>query len=127
MLHGWLIIALAFAVSLDSFGVGTTYGLRKIRIPWYLPSSLPDAQAPCYTWGCAWGNFFCFVFPVFTQALGAVLLIVLGLWIILQGEKNLKETNEDEIRSQSPSCLSIKTWTFQIKRLGLVVKVLKTP
>jgi putative sporulation protein YtaF len=128
MLHGWLIIALAFAVSLDSFGVGTTYGLRKIRIPLVSTVIIAGCSGAVLYMGMCMGKFFSALFsPVFTQALGAVLLIVLGLWIILQGEKNLKETNEDEIRSQSPSCLSIKTWTFQIKRLGLVVKVLKTP
>ena len=30
---GISLLFLAFAVSLDSFGVGVTYGLRKIRIP----------------------------------------------------------------------------------------------
>ena len=31
--HAASLILLAFAVSLDGFGVGVTYGLRRIRIP----------------------------------------------------------------------------------------------
>jgi putative Mn2+ efflux pump MntP len=33
VLHVLSLLILAFAVSLDGFGVGVMYGLRKIRIP----------------------------------------------------------------------------------------------
>lgn len=33
LLHVVTLLLLAFAVSLDGFGVGVTYGLRQIRIP----------------------------------------------------------------------------------------------
>ena len=128
MSHVWSMIGLAFAVSLDSFGVGTTYGLRKIRIPLLSTIIIAGCSGAVLSMGMWVGKLFSTLFsPVFTQGLGAVLLMALGLWIILQGEKNLKETHEDETSVQNQSCLQIKTWTFQIKRLGWVVKVLKTP
>ena len=128
MSHVWSIIGLAFAVSLDSFGVGTTYGLRKIRIPLLSTAIIAGCSGAVLYVGMWVGKLFSTLFsPVLTQGLGSVLLMALGLWVIFQGEKNLKETHEDEIRQQSQSCLETRTWTFQIKRLGLVVKVLKTP
>lgn len=125
----WLVDhRVGFCGQFGQFWSGNNLWAEKIRIPLVSTVIIAGCSGAVLYMGMCMGKFFSALFsPVFTQALGAVLLIVLGLWIILQGEKNLKETNEDEIRSQSPSCLSIKTWTFQIKRLGLVVKVLKTP
>ena len=63
MLHGWLIIALAFAVSLDSFGVGTTYGLRKIRIPLVSTVIIAGCSGAVLSMGMCMGKFFSACFP----------------------------------------------------------------
>ncbi|WP_025852591.1 manganese efflux pump, partial [Paenibacillus ehimensis] len=74
------LLLLAFAVSLDGFGVGVTYGLRKIRIP--LPSIAIIA---------AWSGVIIFasmqigvwmsrfVDPVVAKDIGAVILMGIGL------------------------------------------------
>lgn len=125
---GWSIVLLAFAVSLDSFAAGTTYGIRKIRIPLLSTLIIASCSGAIIYIGLMAGTGLSFLFsPLFTRCLGAGLFVLLGSWLIYQGEKHQRAKDEERIIQQSESALRPKTWTFQIKRLGLVVKVLKTP
>ncbi|MBA4601632.1 sporulation membrane protein YtaF [Thermoactinomyces mirandus] len=128
MSHGWSIFWLAFAVSLDSFAAGTIYGIRKIRIP--LLSILIIASCSgvvIYTGMMAGGGLSVLFSPMLTRAFGAGLFVFLGCVLIIQGEKNQRERDEEQIVRRSELTFEPITWIFQIKRLGLVVKVLKTP
>lgn len=128
MSHGWSIILLAFAVSLDSFAAGTTYGIRKIRIPLLSTLIIASCSGAIIYIGLMVGTGLSFLFsPLITRCLGAGLFVLLGSWLIYQGEKHQRAKDEERIVQQSESALRLKTWTFQIKRLGLVVKILKTP
>jgi putative sporulation protein YtaF len=114
------LFLLAFAVSLDSFSVGFTYGLRKMRIP---PKSIAIIS------GCSAGVLFLamavghllqkFLEPKMAESFGGLILILLGAWILLQffrPEKANEGTgNESTI------------FKLEIKSLGLVVQILKKP
>ncbi len=128
MSHGWLIIWLTFAVSLDSFAAGTTYGIRRIRIPLWSTLIIASCSGAVIYVGLMVGTALSVLFsPLFTRFLGAVLFVLLGSWLVYQGEKIQKEKDEERIVQQSTFSLQPRAWTFRIKGLGLVVKVLKMP
>ncbi|MGA8942603.1 MAG: sporulation membrane protein YtaF [Thermoactinomyces sp.] len=127
MPYGWSMILLAFAVSLDSFAAGTTYGIRRIRIP--IMSVLIIAScsgAVIYAGLMAGTGLSGLLSPPIVRCLGAGLFVLLGCSLIYQGEKNQREKDDERIEKQGEALLP-RTWTFQVKRLGLVVKILKTP
>ncbi|RAL26822.1 sporulation membrane protein YtaF [Thermoflavimicrobium daqui] len=117
------LIWIAVAVSVDSFGVGITYGLRKIRIPviscliigicsgfiMFLAMKLGE-------WLSVW------FFPELAKMIGAVILIAMGTWTLChrcfpEAEKNQAPLNQAPIR----------VWTFRLQTLGLMIQILKTP
>ncbi|MBD1372796.1 sporulation membrane protein YtaF [Hazenella sp. IB182357] len=122
MFHDLTLLWLAFAVSLDSFGAGTTYGLRKMRIPptsiviigicsgivIYLAMKIGDRLSIWFS-------------PFVASTLGAMILISLGLWAVLQ---SLRSRTNDKPKHQQEK---VKTWTFHIEKIGLVIQVLKSP
>ena len=73
-------ISLGIICNLDNLGVGISYGLQKIRIPF--PSNLLIAIMSAITTAFAMvmGTYLGRVFP-FANLLGAILLIAIGLWI----------------------------------------------
>ncbi|PYZ93726.1 sporulation membrane protein YtaF [Salipaludibacillus keqinensis] len=115
------LFVLAFAVSLDSFGVGVTYGLRKMRLP--LLSVL-------FIMGCSafavllamWlgGGISEYMSPARAEQLGGAILITIGLYAFYQVLRKPKSARK--IRIQESTLLNV-----ELKRLGIVVNVLRKP
>lgn len=114
------VFLLAFAVSMDSFSAGFTYGLRNMALP--LKSALIIA---C----CSAVSMLASVFagrlagswlpPWMTEMAGGVILIILGAWVLFQffrSEKDARELNTERI-----------IVNFEIRSIGLVIKILKKP
>ncbi|SER89827.1 sporulation membrane protein YtaF [Salipaludibacillus aurantiacus] len=113
------LFLLAFAVSLDSFGVGVTYGLRKMRMPFIsiLLIMLCSGGAVLLAMWIG-GGIASFLSPGYAETLGGALLILIGLYALYQAFK------------QSPKKPRIKEemlMNFELKRLGIVINVLKKP
>ena len=114
------LILLALAVSLDSFSVGFTYGLRKMRIP--LKSILIIAGCAAITLMVAMlvGHLVQqFMSPAFAEKIGGIILIILGGWVIYQffhGEKEKEALPHEKV-----------IVNFEIKSLGIVINILKKP
>ncbi|TCS96725.1 putative sporulation protein YtaF [Hazenella coriacea] len=127
MWHGLSIFWLAFAVSLDSFGVGTTYGLRKMKIP--LLSTLIIGICSGIVIGASMllgGWLTQWLSPKFANQLGAMILIGLGIWTIVNGvlhKRNEGTTHIELKKSQPPT----QVWAWEFRSLGLVISVLRTP
>ena len=123
------IIAFATALSLDGFGVGISYGMRKIRIPVLslVVISLTSSTAIGLT--MLFGHFVSqYISAEMAEIIGASILILVGLWILLQtwskkgshikpGEKSVGEHN--------PECQTILD--FKIEAFGLVIKIMREP
>jgi putative sporulation protein YtaF len=97
-LHLLSIILLAISSSLDNFGVGLSYGLRRICFPFYLNLFIAFVNS------C--GTFFSmligkelsdFLQPAAAGYIGAFLLIGIGLWIIV-----MELRNKESIKSIAP-------------------------
>ncbi|MFD0958350.1 MntP/YtaF family protein [Paenibacillus chungangensis] len=142
MAHLLSVFVLALAVSLDGFGVGVTYGLRRIRIP--IVSVLIIA---CCSGFIIWLSMGAgewlrgYVSEIVAKAIGAAILIGIGCWALIQlrrsrglhGEDNddgssvdarslASENGIEGIRRPAATVLSV-----ELKRLGLVIQILRSP
>ncbi|MFF2483945.1 MntP/YtaF family protein [Paenibacillus sp. NPDC058071] len=137
------LLVLAFAVSVDGFGVGVTYGLRRIRIP--LLSVLIIA---CCSGLIIWlsmqiGSWISgYLPPIAAKLFGSAILVVLGVWALIQHWRNRKETTGGDDSNEgagAPGPVSFKekqtsdlanpvlVMIVELKRLGLVIQILRTP
>lgn len=120
MSYSITLLLLALAVSLDSFSVGLTYGLRKMRIP--LKSILIIACCSAATLSIAMmiGHVIVrFISPEAAGTVGGVILIGIGAWVLYQFFRPEKE------RELLPHEKTIVT--LEIKSLGLVINILQKP
>jgi putative sporulation protein YtaF len=85
MLHALSLILLALAVSIDSFSVGFTYGLRKMRIPFKSIAIIACCSALSLMIAMFIGHIIAqFMSPAFAGKAGGIILIALGGWVIYQ-------------------------------------------
>ncbi|MBT2292223.1 manganese efflux pump [Paenibacillus albidus] len=92
------LLLLAFALSLDGFGVGVTYGLRKMKIP--LLSILIISLCSGVVIGVSMqvGVLLATVVsPTAASAVGAVILVLMGCWSLAQMlmQKEKEHVTED--------------------------------
>ncbi|KAB2338798.1 sporulation membrane protein YtaF [Cytobacillus depressus] len=120
MVHTISLLILAFAVSLDSFSVGLTYGLRKMTIPFKSIGIIACCSATALILAMTIGRFLIKLFsPAFAQSLGGIILICLGAWVLFQFFRSEKS------RDVLPHEKTIVN--FEIKSLGLVIHILQKP
>jgi putative sporulation protein YtaF len=143
MLVGLSLLVLAFAVSLDGFGVGVMYGLRRIRIPFG-----PLAIISLWSGGVIFSSMLIgtwmsvFLSPLAAKRIGAVILIGIGVWALVQMVRQRSEEQEAEEDAAAPSNrtepaeLALRRgaaagerniFTWEIRRFGLVIQILRTP
>lgn len=114
------LLLLAFAVSLDSFSAGFTYGIRKIKIP--LKSIIVIAGCSAFTLlgAMAIGQIIeAFISPKIAESVGGIVFVILGAWILLQFFR--KDTSKEELTHKKTIV------NLEIKSLGIVVQILKKP
>lgn len=120
MMHLISLLILAFAVSLDSFSVGLTYGLRKMRIPYKSIFVIASCSALTLMAAMAIGQITLRVLsPRFAESLGGIILIVLGAWVLYQFFR--PEKTKDVLPHEKT------IMNFEIKSLGLVIHILQKP
>ena len=144
------LLLLAFALSLDSFGVGVTYGLRKMKIPLLsiLIISLCSGVVICVSMqvGVLLAKV---VSPNVASEVGAVILVIMGCWslvqMLLQKEKERDNGHQSSVevetdivgvssvveqssvleKTEEPSKSAV--FSLELRRLGIVVQILRTP
>ncbi len=128
------LLALAFAVSLDSFGVGISYGLRRIKIPILSILIITSCSAVLVLLSMQLGKYLGGFIGVETANLiGAIILIAIGCWAIINLYFN-RETKQDESSAETPveeeeaeTKDPRPVLNIEIKTLGLVIRILKKP
>ncbi|OZM57943.1 sporulation membrane protein YtaF [Lottiidibacillus patelloidae] len=114
------LLLLAFAVSLDSYSVGFTYGVRKMFLPFRSIVIIACCSAITLLFAMGIGGIIVqFLSPSIAEKIGGIILIGIGAWVLYQvfrperSEKNVsvKET-------------IIK---FEIRSLGIVIQILRKP
>lgn len=114
------LLLLAFAVSLDSFSVGFTYGMRKMSIPLKSIFIIACCSAVTLLIAMLVGDLMTRIFPLYiTGRLGGFILVLIGAWVLYQFFRPAKEVSEDETEKTLIN--------FEIKTLGIVINILRKP
>ncbi|MBO5478220.1 MAG: sporulation membrane protein YtaF [Clostridia bacterium] len=114
-------IVLALSVSMDSLGIGITYGIRNTKICRTSKVILFVISILITTLSIRLGAFLNeFFSATFTKWIGACFLILMGLWIIYQA---LSPKNEKTfVETPSPT-----VYQFMIRFLGITVQIIRDP
>ncbi|MGU3470668.1 MntP/YtaF family protein [Paenibacillus sp. D51F] len=138
------LLLLSFAVSVDGFGVGVTYGLRRIRIPMLSVLIITGCSGIVILLAMKVGAWLSgFVSPEGAKLIGAAILVLIGSYTLVQQFRRGKEDkakpdvssardNPDPaampgVGSNEAPLPPAAVLTFEIKKLGLVIQILKTP
>jgi putative sporulation protein YtaF len=121
MFSEWLtLLLLSFAVSLDSFTAGFTFGLRKITISIRSILSIGIVTAIVFLIAMLIGEKLSGLFSEsIADFIGGFLFIGIGLWVIYQFFKGHKTSKP---RNEKPYILK-----WEIKSLGIVIQILRDP
>ncbi|MBB6635966.1 sporulation membrane protein YtaF [Cohnella thailandensis] len=129
------LLLLSMAVSLDGFGVGITYGLRKIRIPVVSVLIISVCSGLIILLSMMVGvALSSWLSPRGASALGAVILIGIGGWALIRFLQNRQKDNEEpsagapEAEAQpSPPIQKRALITLELRRMGIIIQILRTP
>ena len=135
-------VLLAMALSLDGFGAGITYGLRRTKIPFLsvVIISLCSGIVLCISMQA--GTLLQRIFsPSAASVIGAVILMAMGGWSLIQqiaaranrkaGDEALRRPTRTETRKEAAtkmvSLAKKEVFTLEIRKLGLVIQILRSP
>lgn len=150
------LLLLAFALSLDGFGVGITYGLRKMKIPLLsiMIISLCSGIVICVSMqvGVLLAKV---VSPDAASVIGAVILVLMGCWSLIQmlmqkekdqepvGIQRLEGVAAEESHTAEITALNVgasgsagehaaiapksEVFSLELRHLGVVIQILRTP
>jgi putative sporulation protein YtaF len=114
------ILTLTIAVSLDSFGVGLTYGIRKLKIPLKSLIIISSCSALLLYFAMKFGELLFNLIPIqYGEKIGGYILIGIGMLALYQVFKPEKK--------ESPIANETMVIRFEIKSLGIVIQILKRP
>ncbi|WP_421380403.1 sporulation membrane protein YtaF [Bacillus salacetis] len=114
-----LLFMLAFAVSLDSFSTGLTYGLRQMGMPLKSIVVISFCSAGSLLAAMSLGGAAENVLSEgLADKIGGLILIALGAFVLLQFFRTGKDSAVDEEKI---------LFNFEIESIGLVINILKRP
>lgn len=132
MVHDLSLLILALAVSVDSFGVGMTYGLRKVVIPMKsigmiaIFSGLAVILAMLIGQGIGMA-----LTPEQAEVLGGFLIVGIGVWALYQVYRSPANAPPQEdpanLRNDRQLDAPNNLLTFEIKTFGIVIQILRRP
>ncbi|WP_338552236.1 MntP/YtaF family protein [Paenibacillus sp. KS-LC4] len=118
-LHLVSLIVLAFAVSVDGFGVGITYGLRRIRIPLLSVLIIACCSGLIILLSMQLGSVIAkYLSPGAASLIGAIVLMGIGCWALLQLRRNRHESKK--VDADHASAASRNSLLLPEERSGLL-------
>jgi putative sporulation protein YtaF len=126
------LVLLAIALSLDSLMVGLVYGARRIRLPLGAIVVVSLSTGLLLFAAMAGGAAIATLLsPLVAQRTGALLLALVGLWVIYQTYMSgPTEPIEPEGSGSAPDAakdVTIKVVSIKLGSVGIVVKILREP
>jgi putative sporulation protein YtaF len=114
------LLILAFAVSLDSYTVGFTYGVRKMYLPIKSIIIIACCSAITLLFAMGIGGIIVqFLSPSIAEKIGGIILIGIGAWVLYQVFRPEKQEKNVAIKETIIN--------FEIRSLGIVIKILRKP
>ncbi|MCG8402065.1 MAG: sporulation membrane protein YtaF [Firmicutes bacterium] len=120
------LVMFALALNMDSFAAGVAYGVRNIKLPVIslVIISLMSMAAISLSMfiGHALAGYFS---ATFAHRLGGVILMLIGLWVLIQSLQKSKREKRDDTNAKKkvPNTL----FQIHIRSLGLVIQILREP
>lgn len=112
---------LAFAVSIDSFSVGFTYGLKQMRIPLASIIVIACMSAATMLLSMYIGGLLSRVLSAgMAEKIGGTLLIMLGIWVLYQ---NIRPQGKEAPEEAEEKVIA----TIEMKYFGIAINILKKP
>lgn len=122
MLLNYLILAIS--VSIDSLGIGITYGLRNTVLSKIAKFILFIISITITIISMNIGNLINKVFPSFiTSFIGAFFLILIGLWVVYQALTKKENTSA----CLDKDLMRPKVYKFFIRFLGITIQIIRDP
>ena len=126
------VILLSISSSIDSFGIGITYGLRKLKINIFSKLILFVISITITYISVLIGKNLCYLLPpIIIRLIGSFILIIIGITIIFQilnskkweknQSKNFKTLEDKSIYAEK------KVYKFFIRFLGITIQIIKDP
>lgn len=114
---------LATSVSIDSLGIGITYGLRNTKITGFAKVILFIISSLITSLSVGIGNKLSdMLSDTVTTYIGSIFLIFMGLFVIYQALKNTNNVEKKEYFKNEP-----KIYQFFIKFLGITIQIIRDP
>jgi len=109
--HFASVAALAIAVSLDSFGVGITYGLRKIKIPVLSIFIIAICSGCVIGLSMQAGSWLSTHLSITAASrIGAVIPIVIGIWAFYQHYRGAQEQKDKQSGTERDDQVSVTAY-----------------
>lgn len=118
-MHFLSALMIGLAANLDNFGIGVSYGIRKIRIPFVSNFFIAALSGIIVALSVSAGHILSH-FVGLANILGALLIIVIGVWV------GLNKTSS-EPAAVPVSVPLTKTYSLPIKPLHCIVQIIKDP
>lgn len=113
---------LAASVSVDSLGIGITYGLRKTKITKSANCILFILSMTITSISVFIGDKIAAIFPEFiATCIGSIFLLFMGIWVIYQAIKKKEEKTEISFLEEP------KIHQFFIDFLGITIQIIRDP
>jgi putative sporulation protein YtaF len=129
-----IALVIALAVSMDSFGVGMAYGLKKIRIPLLSLGIIAFCTGLAMAVSMLFGHLIAGSLTVVTpNTAGAGILIAIGCFHLVQSARKRGQVEVLPVMSTMAREYQADTGSYKtilkinLNLLGLVIQVLKTP
>lgn len=121
MLFTYLVLALSSSV--DSLGIGITYGIRNTKISGIAKIILFIISTFITSISVFIGNSITRIFPNnIITFIGSAFLVFMGIFVIYQSLKN-----DDEIKNKKEIKKDTKVYNFFIDFLGITIQIIRNP
>lgn len=116
-------VLLAIALSIDGFGVGLTYGIRKVKLALLPIILIVTCSVIAMTVSIFAGQLATnFISYHIANVIGGTILVIIGFWQLIEGWKNYKFKKLIKKGKENPVLL-----TINLKIFGLVLQVMREP
>lgn len=120
------LLVLALALSIDAFGIGISYGVRKINFKISSLAIISFISLLFSSISIWFGSIIASIFSgKITSFISISILVILGLFIIKKGLE--KEDNTEDISIPIIDSEHKNICSFFIKSLGITINIIKTP
>lgn len=121
----YAILFLAISLSLDALGLGVSYGIQGIRVP-FVPKILICLSSVIYAFlGLVSGSLLLHIVGMnIANSIGILILLLMGFWMIA---KSRKSNGSVENKVKEAVGQQAKHLEIAIKSIGITIMVIKDP